>query len=70
LNLDKLFDRLSDVISESDDFLLTTHAFPDGDAMGSMVAVYDVISNLKKMYLWFATVKFHININFFLIPGS
>jgi len=48
LNLDKLFDRLSDTISKSDDFLLITHAFPDGDAMGSIVAVYDVISNLKK----------------------
>ncbi len=48
MNLDKLFDRLSDIISKNNDFLLTTHAFPDGDALGSIVAVYDVVSNLKK----------------------
>jgi len=48
LNLDKLFDRLSDTISKNNDFLLITHTFPDGDALGSIVAVYDVVSNLKK----------------------
>ena len=48
MDLNKLFERVSSTIYENEDFLIATHIFPDGDALGSLMAVYELIRSLKK----------------------
>ena len=40
--------RLVDIINENDDFLVITHIFPDGDAIGSITALHMLLSSLGK----------------------
>ena len=48
LNLVRLLEKLADIINKNKDFLLVTHTYPDGDALGSIVALYELICRLKK----------------------
>ena len=48
MDLNKLFERVSSTIYKNEDFLIATHTFPDGDALGSLVAVYELMRSLKK----------------------
>ena len=47
-NTTELFDSLAKKIKENDDFLIITHIFPDGDAIGSLTAFHSFISALGK----------------------
>jgi bifunctional oligoribonuclease and PAP phosphatase NrnA len=40
------FILISNLIEENDDFLLAVHEYPDGDALGSMIAVFSVLSEI------------------------
>ena len=42
------FQKAAELISKSDNILLTTHTRPDGDACGSVVAMYDALIALGK----------------------
>lgn len=48
LNFKKKLESLSDFIYQNENFLIATHVFPDGDALGSIVALYYLICSLKK----------------------
>ena len=41
-------DSFKKIITDSDSFIITTHRGPDGDAMGSSMAMYNLLFNLKK----------------------
>ncbi len=43
-----LYEELSEIINSNDDFLVITHIFPDGDALGSMTALHDILIKLGK----------------------
>jgi len=42
------FDRLLDLIRERDKFLITTHEGPDGDALGSLLGMHELLGYLGK----------------------
>ncbi|HJX01749.1 MAG TPA: bifunctional oligoribonuclease/PAP phosphatase NrnA [Candidatus Humimicrobiaceae bacterium] len=48
LEINKLYKRISEIIDDNSDFLIITHAYPDGDSLGSQIALYKLISLLKK----------------------
>ena len=41
-------DIFKKIINDNDSFIITTHRGPDGDAMGSSMAMYNLLVNLKK----------------------
>ena len=41
-------DSFKKIINDNDSFIITTHRGPDGDAMGSSMAMYNLLVNLKK----------------------
>ena len=41
-------DSFKKIITDNDSFIITTHRGPDGDAMGSSMAMYNLLVNLKK----------------------
>ena len=41
-------DSFKKIITDNDSFIITTHRGPDGDAMGSSMAMYNLLLNLKK----------------------
>jgi len=43
-----LYEELSEIINSNDDFLIITHIFPDGDALGSMTTLHDILIKLGK----------------------
>ena len=43
-----LYGKLAEIIDESNDFLIITHVFPDGDALGSLTALHDLLLKLGK----------------------
>jgi phosphoesterase RecJ-like protein len=46
------FDLLKKILQENNSFLLTTHVNPDGDAIGSEIALYFILKELgKKIYI-------------------
>jgi phosphoesterase RecJ-like protein len=46
------FFQLKKIISENNSFLLTTHVNPDADAIGSEIALYNILKKLgKKVYI-------------------
>lgn len=46
------FDQLKQILHEHNSFLLTTHVNPDGDAIGSEIALYFILKELgKKVYI-------------------
>ncbi|MFC2159634.1 bifunctional oligoribonuclease/PAP phosphatase NrnA [Actinomycetota bacterium] len=46
--LETSYEKLSNIINSSNDFLLITHIFPDGDAIGSITALNDLLTKLGK----------------------
>ncbi len=48
MDINKLYKQISEIIDENDNFLIITHAYPDGDSLGSQVALYQLLSLLKK----------------------
>ncbi len=48
MDIDKLYKQVSEIINSNDNFLIITHVYPDGDSLGSQVALYQLISRLKK----------------------
>jgi len=48
LDINKLYNRTSEIINSNDNFLIITHVYPDGDSLGSQIALYQLISLLKK----------------------
>jgi len=55
LDLNKLYDRISEIINSNDNFLIITHAYPDGDSLGSQISLYQLLSQLKKNAVAFCT---------------
>jgi phosphoesterase RecJ-like protein len=51
------FDRAVDELRASDRFLLTTHEGPDGDALGSLLAMHQVLEQLGKDSVMFLAAK-------------
>ncbi len=46
------FKKLKDIIEQNESFLLTTHVNPDADAIGSEIALYEILKRLgKKSYV-------------------
>ncbi len=41
-------DTFKKIVNDNDSFIITTHKGPDGDAMGSSMAMYNLLINLKK----------------------
>jgi len=48
LDKNKLYDKIAKIIKENKKFLIITHDYPDGDSLGSQVALYQLLSQLKK----------------------
>ena len=48
MDINKLYDKTSEIIDSNDNFLIISHIYPDGDSLGSQVALYQLISKLKK----------------------
>jgi len=48
LNLRKSLNKLLNIIYKNEKFLILTHTYPDGDGLGSLIALYRLISKLKK----------------------
>lgn len=48
MDINKLYNQISEIINGNDNFLIITHIYPDGDSLGSQVALYQLISKLKK----------------------
>lgn len=48
MDKDKLYDKISKIINENKKFLIITHDYPDGDSLGSQVALYQLLYQLKK----------------------
>ena len=46
--LDETYREIKDNIEKNDKFLILTHDFPDGDSLGSQVALYELLKILKK----------------------
>lgn len=42
------YEKLSEIIKTNDDFLIITHIFPDGDALGSLTAIHELLTKLGK----------------------
>ena len=47
-SLEASYEELSKIIRSSDDFLVVTHIFPDGDALGSLTAFHNLLMKLGK----------------------
>jgi bifunctional oligoribonuclease and PAP phosphatase NrnA len=41
-------EKIANIIDKNHKFLIITHDFPDGDCLGSQIALYDLLINLKK----------------------
>lgn len=46
--LENSYGKLAEIINGSNDFLIITHVFPDGDALGSLTALHDLLLKLGK----------------------
>ncbi len=44
----KSFKQVSEIIKNNENFLIINHIFPDGDALGSITALYSLLSRLNK----------------------
>ena len=48
MNLEQSLQKISEVINKNNYFILFTHSYPDGDALGSLIAFFKMLENLKK----------------------
>ncbi len=46
--LDTIYKKTKEIIDQNHKFLILTHDFPDGDSLGSQVALYELLILLKK----------------------
>src|SRR5512134_1518734 len=42
------FQKLADIITNNNSFLITTHVNPDADAIGSEIALFNILNQLRK----------------------
>ena len=62
-------DRVADAIRAGDRFLLTTHENPDGDALGSLLAMHSILGALGKDSLMFLAAKeFPLPVEYRFLP--
>jgi phosphoesterase RecJ-like protein len=62
-------DRVVDELRTSDRFLLTTHEGPDGDALGSLLAMHQVLKQLGKDSVMFLAAKeFPLPVEYRFLP--
>jgi bifunctional oligoribonuclease and PAP phosphatase NrnA len=62
-------DRVVDELRTSDRFLLTTHEGPDGDALGSLLAMHQVLKQLGKDAVMFLAAKeFPLPVEYRFLP--
>ena len=47
-SLETSYDKLKEIIDSSEDFLIITHIYPDGDALGSLTALHSLLLKLGK----------------------
>jgi bifunctional oligoribonuclease and PAP phosphatase NrnA len=47
-NIQNLYSRVSEVIDKNRNFFIITHAYPDGDSLGSQSAMYHLLKSLGK----------------------
>jgi phosphoesterase RecJ-like protein len=45
---DETYKETKDIIEKNDKFLILTHDFPDGDSLGSQIALYELLKMLEK----------------------
>lgn len=48
MDINKLYNQISEIINGNDNFLVITHTYPDGDSLGSQIALYKLLYRLKK----------------------
>ncbi len=48
LNIEKELFKVANIIDKNNNFLIITHIFPDGDALGSQVALHELLVKLEK----------------------
>jgi phosphoesterase RecJ-like protein len=46
--MNNLYQKIAKIINKNKDFLIVIHDYPDGDSLGSQVALYQLLSQLKK----------------------
>ncbi len=68
MDKDNLYDKVSKIINENKKFLIITHYFPDGDSLGSMVALYQLFCQLKKDVILFCNSELPYQYDF--LPGT
>jgi bifunctional oligoribonuclease and PAP phosphatase NrnA len=62
-------DRVADAIRSGDRFLLTTHENPDGDALGSLLAMHRILEALGKDSVMFLAAKeFPLPVEYRFLP--
>ena len=62
-------DQLVDELRRSDKLLLTTHENPDGDALGSLLGMHKVLTQLGKDSIMFMAAKeFPLPIEYRFLP--
>jgi phosphoesterase RecJ-like protein len=62
-------ERVADAIRAGDRFLLTTHENPDGDALGSLLAIHNILEALGKDSVMFLTAKeFPLPVEYRFLP--
>ena len=62
-------DRVVDELRSADRFLLTTHENPDGDALGSLLAVHQMLDQLgKDSVMFLASKEFPLPIEYRFLP--
>ena len=52
LKSDDLISRVIDIIKKNKDFFIITHDFPDGDSLGSQVALYTLFKISRQECLY------------------
>jgi len=48
LEFDNNLEKIADILKNNDSFVIFTHSYPDGDAIGSSIAFYKLLLNLGK----------------------
>ena len=62
-------ERIVDVLRDGERFLLTTHEGPDGDALGSLLALHDMLEQLGKDSVMFLAAKeFPLPVEYRFLP--
>jgi phosphoesterase RecJ-like protein len=62
-------ERVVDVLRDGDRFLLTTHEGPDGDALGSLLALHHILEQLGKDSVMFLAAKeFPLPVEYRFLP--